>query len=102
MASHQYLFTEQHEWLRQDGEVVHVGITDHAQGELGDIVFVELPEPGRTVQKGEAIAVIESIKAASDIYAPIDGEIVSVNTQLDSEPGLVNSDPIGNALVFYH
>ena len=93
-------FTEEHEWLREeDGEIV-VGITEHAAEQLGDIVFVELPEVGATVSKGDEIVVIESVKAASDILAPIDGEIVEVNEAIVSEPGKVNDDPEGDAWFF--
>lgn len=93
-------YTEDHEWLRLDGDVVTVGITGHAAEQLGDVVFVELPEVGRTVTKGEECAVIESVKAASDILAPLDGEIVEVNTDIADEPGKVNEDPTGAAWFF--
>ena len=86
-------FTKDHEWLRQDGEAWTVGITDHAQNALGDVVFVDLPEPGREVTAGEAIAVVESVKAASDVYAPITGKIVEVNAALVDDPALVNQSP---------
>jgi glycine cleavage system H protein len=88
-------YTEDHEWIRLEGDVARVGITQYAQQQLGDLVFVELPEPGRSVSKGEAIAVVESVKAASDVYAPLDGEIVAVNEDLAEKPGLVNEDPEG-------
>lgn len=84
-------FTKDHEWVRLDGDVATVGITDHAQTALGDVVFVELPEVGREVAAGEACAVVESVKAASDIYAPIAGRIVEVNGALADNPGLVNA-----------
>lgn len=90
-------FTEEHEWLRVEDDVVLVGITEHASTQLGDVVFVELPEIGATVTKDEEIVVIESVKAASDILAPIDGEIVEVNGALTDEPGKVNDDPMGEA-----
>jgi glycine cleavage system H protein len=93
-------YTEDHEWLRADGNIVTVGITAHASEQLGDVVFVELPEPGRKVTKGEEICVIESVKAASDIRAPLDGEIVAVNDKLSAEPALVNEDPTGAAWFF--
>ena len=93
-------FTEDHEWLREDGDVVVVGITEHASTQLGDVVFVELPEPETKVAKGDEICVIESVKAASDIVAPIDGEIVAVNDDLADNPGLVNEDPMGAAWFF--
>ena len=88
-------FTKEHEWVRIDGDTATFGITDHAQEALGDIVFVELPEIGRTVDAGEAYAVVESVKAVSDVYAPVAGEVVEVNEALEGEPELVNSDPYG-------
>ncbi|MEM9239838.1 MAG: glycine cleavage system protein GcvH [Pseudomonadota bacterium] len=93
-------FTEEHEWLREDGDAVIVGITQHAADELGDIVFIELPEVGGTVSKDDEIVVIESVKAASDILAPVDGEIVEVNEAIAEEPGKVNEDPQGAAWFF--
>ncbi|WP_372604013.1 glycine cleavage system protein GcvH [Actibacterium sp.] len=93
-------FTEEHEWLLVDGDVVVVGITEHAAEQLGDIVFVELPEEGATVTKDEEIVVIESVKAASDILAPLDGEIVEVNEAIVENPALVNEDPQGDAWFF--
>lgn len=93
-------FTEEHEWLRVEGDVVVVGITAHASEQLGDVVFVELPEAGTEVTKDEEICVIESVKAASDILAPIDGEIVEVNEPLVDDPGKVNEDPTGDAWFF--
>ena len=84
-------FTEDHEWLRVEGGVATVGITDYAQEQLGDLVFVELPEVGKAVSKGDAAVVVESVKAASDVYAPADGEITEVNDKLSSDPALVNS-----------
>lgn len=89
-------FTEEHEWLRSEDDIVVVGITEHATNQLGDIVFVELPEIGTVVAKDDEIAVIESVKAASDIMAPIDGEIVAVNTALTGNPSLANEDPVGS------
>ena len=88
-------YTKDHEWARLDGEVVTVGITDYAQAQLGDIVFVELPDPGKALGQGEEAAVVESVKAASEVYAPLGGEIVEVNAALQSEPALVNADPTG-------
>ena len=85
-------YTEDHEWLDADGDIVTVGITEHAATQLGDIVFIELPDVGTTVTKGDALVVIESVKAASDILAPLDGEIVEVNDALVKTPGLVNDD----------
>ena len=93
-------YTEEHEWLRVDGDLVVVGITAHASEQLGDVVFVELPDAGREVSKGEEIVVIESVKAASDITAPLDGEIVEVNEALADTPGMVNEDPTGAAWFF--
>ena len=93
-------FTEEHEWLRVEGDVVVVGITEHASEQLGDVVFVELPEVGTQVAKDDEIVVIESVKAASDILAPIDGEITEVNDVLTDEPGKVNDDPTGDAWFF--
>ncbi|HBH00133.1 MAG: glycine cleavage system protein GcvH [Rhodobacteraceae bacterium] len=87
-------FTEDHEWLDADGDIVTVGITEYAAKELGDVVFVELPEEGTMVTKGDEIVVIESVKAASDISAPMDGEIVEVNADLPDKPALVNDDPL--------
>jgi glycine cleavage system H protein len=93
-------FTEEHEWLRDEDGVVVVGITEHASEQLGDVVFVELPEVGAQVTRDDEIVVIESVKAASDILAPIDGEIVEVNEALTDEPGKVNDDPMGDAWFF--
>ena len=93
-------YTEEHEWLREEDGLIVVGITEHASEQLGDVVFVELPEPGTTVSKDDEIVVIESVKAASDILAPLDGEIVEVNETLADNPGLVNEDPTGNAWFF--
>ena len=93
-------YTEDHEWLRAEGGIVTVGITAHASEQLGDVVFVELPEAGRKVSKGDEVVVIESVKAASDILAPLDGEIVEVNGELADSPGLVNEDPTGRAWMF--
>lgn len=93
-------YTEDHEWLRTDGDLVVVGITEHASEQLGDVVFIELPEAETQVAKGDDICVIESVKAASDIAAPVDGEIVEVNDALVDNPGLVNEDPTGAAWFF--
>ena len=93
-------YTEDHEWLRIEGDLVVVGITEHAAEQLGDVVFVELPEVETMVAKGDEAAVIESVKAASDILAPVDGEIVEVNAALGDNPGLVNADPMGAAWFF--
>lgn len=93
-------YTEEHEWLRPDGEAYVVGITEHATSQLGDLVFVELPEVGTNVSKDDEIVVIESVKAASDIMAPVDGEIVEVNDALAEDPSLANSDPLGDGWFF--
>ena len=83
-------YTKDHEWVAIDDDVATVGISDHAQGQLGDVVFVELPEIGRVVAKGGEAAVVESVKAASEVYAPLDGEVIAVNDRLTDDPGLVN------------
>jgi glycine cleavage system H protein len=93
-------YTKEHEWLRVEGDLVVVGITEHAATQLGDVVFVELPEPETMVAEGDEVCVIESVKAASDILAPVDGEIVEVNEKLTDNPGLVNEDPTGAAWFF--
>jgi glycine cleavage system H protein len=93
-------FTPEHEWLSIEGDVATVGITDHAQSQLGDLVFVELPQLGRSVRKSEALAVVESVKAASDVYAPVSGEIVAVNEAVVNEPALVNRDAEREAWLF--
>jgi len=93
-------FTEEHEWLRVEGDEVVVGITIHAAEQLGDVVFVELPDEGTTVSKDDEVVVIESVKAASDILAPIDGEITEVNSALTDNPSMVNDDPQGEAWFF--
>jgi glycine cleavage system H protein len=93
-------FTKDHEWLRIEGDLVVVGITEHAATQLGDVVFVELPEIETMVAEGDEVCVIESVKAASDILAPVDGEIVEVNEKLTDTPGLVNEDPTGAAWFF--
>ena len=94
------LYTSDHEWLAIDGDVATVGITDYAQSQLGDVVFVELPKIGRTLKKAEAAAVVESVKAASDVYAPVTGEVLETNPELASEPALVNTDAQGKAWFF--
>ena len=86
-------FTDEHEWIDVDGDTATVGITDYAQEQLGDIVFVELPAPGKALEKGDDAAVVESVKAASDIYAPIDGKVTEANEDLEEDPALVNTDP---------
>jgi glycine cleavage system H protein len=93
-------FTDDHEWLRIEGDTAVVGITDFAQGQLGDLVFVELPQVGKQFKKGDAAAVVESVKVASDVYSPLDGEIVAVNEAIVKEPQLVNTDPMGKGWFF--
>ncbi|AWL95138.1 MULTISPECIES: glycine cleavage system protein GcvH [Bradyrhizobium] len=94
------LYTSDHEWLAIEGDVATVGITDYAQQQLGDVVFVELPKVGRALKKAEAAAVVESVKAASDVYAPVTGEVLETNAELAAEPALVNSDAQGKAWFF--
>jgi len=93
-------YTSDHEWILLEGDTATVGITDHAQEELTDVVFVELPDDGRSCDAGDPIAVVESVKAASDIYCPIAGEIVAGNTDLEADPSLVNTDPYGAGWIF--
>ena len=100
MADTDLRYTRDHEWVRLDGDIATVGITDHAQEALGDVVFVELPEVDRKVEAGEACAVVESVKAASDIYAPLAGKVAETNQAIAEEPGLVNGDPMGEAWFF--
>ena len=88
-------YTRDHEWIRVEGDLAVIGITDYAQTQLGDVVYVELPELGRRVEQGKEAAVVESVKAASEVYAPISGEVVAVNDALSGEPGKVNADPMG-------
>ena len=94
------LYTETHEWIRREGDKVRVGITDHAQSELTDVVYVELPKMDRQANAKEAIAVVESVKAASDIYAPVKGTVVEVNKALEADPGLINREPYGQGWIF--
>jgi glycine cleavage system H protein len=89
-------YTDQHEWVRLEGDVAVVGISDYAQGQLGDVVFVELPAPGKKVSRGGEAAVVESVKAASEVYAPVSGEVIAVNESLSGDPGLVNRAPTGD------
>jgi len=93
-------FTKDHEWIRVEGGIGTVGITDHAQDQLGDIVFVEVPEVGRKAKRAEAVAVVESVKAASDVFSPISGEVTEVNADLAANPALVNEDAEGKAWFF--
>ena len=93
-------FTREHEWIRIEGDIATVGISDHAQQALGDIVFAEVPEVGRTLSKGQEAAVVESVKAASDVYAPIAGEVIESNPALADDPSLINRDPEGEGWFF--
>ena len=93
-------YATSHEWVRLDGEIATVGISDHAQQELTDVVFVELPAMGRSVDAGDPTAVVESVKAASDIYAPVSGEVLEVNPDVEADPSLVNTDPYGRGWIF--
>ena len=93
-------FTREHEWIRVDGDAATVGISDHAQEALGDIVFAEVPEAGRQVKKGEEAAVVESVKAASDVYAPVSGEVTEANGALADDPAIINRDPEGEGWFF--
>jgi glycine cleavage system H protein len=94
------LYTESHEWIKREGDNIRVGITDHAQSELTDVVYVELPKMERQANAKEAIAVVESVKAASDIYAPVKGTVVEVNKALEADPGLINREPYGQGWIF--
>lgn len=94
------LYTEDHEWIELEGEVATVGITDYAQGQLGDIVFVEVPDTGAELTKGGDAAVVESVKAASDVYSPVSGTVTEGNAALEEDPALVNSDPEGEGWFF--
>ncbi len=93
-------YTQDHEWIDVDGDTGTVGITDYAQGQLGDITFVELPEAGSTVKKGDAPCVVDSVKAASDVYAPVSGTVTAANAALEGEPELVNTDPENGGWLF--
>ena len=93
-------YTQDHEWIDVDGDTGTVGITDYAQGQLGDITFVELPEAGATLKKGDAPCVVDSVKAASDVYAPVSGTVIEANAAVEGEPELVNTDPEGNGWLF--
>jgi len=92
-------YTKEHEWVRIEGDTATFGISDHAQEALGDIVFVELPEIGRTLAAGDAFAVVESVKAVSDVYAPVGGEVIAVNEGLEGEPEKINTDPYGSGWI---
>ena len=93
-------YTEEHEWIRVEGDVGTIGITQYAQEQLGDVVFVELPEIGKTFAKGGDAAVVESVKAASEVYAPLAGEVVGINSELEAAPGTINEDPTGKGWFF--
>lgn len=93
-------YTKDHEWIRVEGSTGTVGVSEHAQEQLGDVVYVELPEPGRTVKAGEQVAIVESVKAASEVYSPVSGRIVAVNRALADNPALVNEEAEGNAWFF--
>lgn len=93
-------FTKEHEWIRVEGDIATVGISNHAQEQLGDIVFAEVPDAGRRVAKGQEAAVVESVKAASDVYAPVSGEVLEGNPALADDPALINSDPEGQGWFF--
>ena len=92
-------YTKSHEWVRVEGDVATVGITDHAQDELGDVVFVELPEQGATLEAGDSFGAVESVKAVSDLYAPVGGEVVEVNSALEDSPEKINEDPYGEGWI---
>ena len=94
------LYTQSHEWIRREGENIRVGITDHAQAELTDVVFVEVPKVGTSVDAKAPLAVVESVKAASDIYAPVKGTVVEANAALSNNPALINTDPFGEGWIF--
>ena len=93
-------FTKEHEWIRVDGDIATVGISDHAQEQLGDIVFAEVPETGKRLTKGQEAAVVESVKAASDVYSPVSGEVTDGNSKVADDPSIVNSDPEGEGWFF--
>ncbi len=99
MGEKDLLFTDTHEWLRVEGDVATLGLTDYAQGELGDIVFVELPEAGRSLAAGDVLTTVESVKSVSELYAPIEGEIAEGNAALEDDPALINSDPYGKGWI---
>lgn len=96
----QLLYHASHEWVRLEGDIATVGITDHAQTELTDVVYVELPPLGKVVEAGAAAAVVESVKTASDIFSPVAGEIIAVNNELEANPALINSDPYGTGWIY--
>jgi len=93
-------YSNEHEWIRVEGDVGTIGITSYAQEQLGDVVFVDVPQAGRKIAKGESVAVVESVKAASDIYAPVSGEVIEANAELANTPGDVNAEPMGKGWFF--
>ena len=97
MYPQEFLYTKEHEWIRVDEKIGTIGITDHAQKELGDIVYVELPKPGEHVAANESFGTVESVKAVSEIYSPVSGEVAAVNAKLQNNPEMLNSDPHGEA-----
>lgn len=99
MGNQDLKFTKNHEWVREDGDEVVVGLTDYAQGELGDIVFIELPEIGRVASADESLTTLESVKSVSEIYAPLSGEVTGVNEALEDEPGVINTDAYGEGWI---
>ena len=99
MSEKDRLFTETHEWVSVEGDVATLGLTDYAQGELGDIVFVELPEAGRSLATGDVLTTIESVKSVSELYAPVEGEIIEGNAALEDDPSIINSDPYGTGWI---
>ncbi len=94
------LYTKEHEWVKVDGDVATIGITDYAQDQLGDIIYVELPEVGRKVKQMEAVATVEAVKTAADVYAPVSGEVIEINEKLSEKPELLNQDPYGEGWMF--
>ncbi len=100
MVLQELLYTKTHEWVKVEDGTVRVGITDYAQKKLGDVVFVELPEVGRMLRKGEVAVTVESVKAAESVYAPVSGEVVEINEELVSSPGVINQDPYGKGWLF--
>ena len=99
MGEKDRLFTETHEWVSVEGDVATLGLTDYAQGELGDIVFVELPEAGRSLAAGDVLTTVESVKSVSELYAPVEGEIIEGNAALEDDPSIINSDPYGTGWI---
>ena len=99
MGEKDRLFTETHEWVSVEGDVVTLGLTDYAQGELGDIVFVEPPEAGRSLAAGDVLTTVESVKSVSELYAPVEGEIIEGNAALEDDPSIINSDPYGTGWI---